>query len=114
MKCKESRVQEYQCHIELKPFWNSSKKRICIDKCLKEEILNLWGLGIITGDSCCGCHENCNYNGYISVEPEFIDDMIELGYNVRFNHFREEDGDPQDGFIPKTNFRKMKKEKQND
>ena len=67
----------HKCSISLEaPHW-SSKEYISVDKCLKDEILYLWGRGIITGGCCCG---HSILPPTIAVEEEFIPKMLELGY----------------------------------
>ena len=81
--------------VELKaPAW-SSKDTICVDTCLKDEILFLWGIGIRTTGCCCGHNK---VEGFIGVFDEDIHKMKELGYKVQFNSCRPID---EDSFEPK-------------
>lgn len=98
MNCKDSKVQEYQCYIQLRsPYID---KIICVDKCLKDEILDIWSKGIRTTGCCCGNHSNCKSEmSYIGVDFNDIQKMKDLGYVVRYNPCRQKD---EDSFIPKT------------
>lgn len=73
----------------------SSNNMICVDTCLKDEILYLWSLGISTTGCCCGHNK---ISGYIGVINEDIEKMKELGYKVHYNKFRTND---EDSFDPK-------------
>lgn len=75
----------------------SNAKSICIDKCLQEEIINLWLLGITTTGCCCGHNK---LSGYIGVIESDIIYMKQMGYKVLKNELRPND---QDSFIPNTN-----------
>lgn len=72
------------------------KEKVCIDPCIYDEIISLWKLGIGTTGCCCGHN---THEAYIGVRDEFIPQMKELGYEVRFNNCRPND---DDSFIPKT------------
>lgn len=63
----------------------STSNMICVDACLKDEILNLWSLGISTTGCCCGHNKNLPYIGVID---EDIEKMKELGYIPQFNKCR--------------------------
>lgn len=69
---------------------------ICVDTCLKDEILHLWSLGITTTGSCCG-HNKAE--PYIGVDEKDIPRMKAMGYKVQFNNSRPND---EDSFIPKS------------
>ena len=56
--------------------------KICLDKCIANEVLSLWNLGIRTVGCCCG-HNKAK--SYIQVKDVCIDKMIELGYVGPFN-----------------------------
>lgn len=71
---------------------------ICIDACLKDEILYLWSLGITTTGCCCGHNKGDKYP-MISVEFKDIPRMKAMGYKVQFNNCRPND---EDSFIPKS------------
>lgn len=50
---------------------------ICLDKCIADEVMNLWSKKIHTVGCCCGHNK---IDGYIQVKHAYIDDMIKLGY----------------------------------
>jgi hypothetical protein len=66
----------------------------CLDKCIAEEVMSLWMLGITTTGCCCvhGSHDP-----FIGVAFEDIDRMKEMGYTVRWNNARPGD---EDSFTP--------------
>lgn len=68
----------------------------CIDRCIADEIMQLWEKGITTTGCCCGHNLN---DGFIGVIDSDIPKMKELGYEVAFNPTRPEDND---SFKPKT------------
>ncbi len=76
---------------------SSDKSRICIDKCLVEEIKELWSYGIITTGCCCG--HNSELPPYIGVITAHIPVMKKLGYRVHYSPCRPGD---EDSFYPKT------------
>lgn len=65
-----------------------------IDKCIAEEIMALWMLGITTTGCCCG---HGKVPPYIGVIDEDIPRMKEFGYTVHFNSIRPDD---EDSFTP--------------
>ena len=67
----------------------------CLDRCIAEEIMQLWMKGITTTGCCCGHNKN---EGYIGVIESDIPKMKELGYKVHRNQNRPND---EDSFIPK-------------
>jgi len=75
---------------------SSNPKTICVDKCLEDEIKQLWSLGIRTTGCCCGHNK---LPGYIGVIDDDIPVMKEYGYKVHINDCRPESGD---SFIPKS------------
>lgn len=72
------------------------KEAVSIDKCLVDEIKELWKFGIVTTGCCCGHKQNLPY---IGVEDEFIQTMKDMGYVVLTNPHGE---DRQDSFYPKS------------
>ncbi len=74
------------------------RSSVSIDSCLKDEIENLWELGIATTGCCCG-HNIAK--PYIGVEYRFIPQMVHMGYE---KHIFEKDTDRRDTFNPKTIF----------
>ena len=107
MNCKDIGFGTYHCAYNVMLPWftidscnpNNSPKlyTAAIDKCLLPEILKLWEMGIKTTGCCCG-HGKHEF-AFISVSPEYIPRMKELGYQVYFNSCRPDD---EDSFIPKT------------
>lgn len=69
---------------------------VSIDKCLVEEIKNLWSKGIHTSGCCCG---HGKQNGSIGVITEDIPKMKALGYEKHLNPNYPES---EKFFIPKT------------
>lgn len=78
------------------PDWLKHKhpNGIGVDVCLALEISNLWKHGIQTSGHCCG---HGRLPAYISVWPEFVEQMRTLGYET----LSHPDGRP-DHFRPKT------------
>lgn len=75
------------------------KECIDIDKCLEDEIKDLWSNGIKTMGCCCGHGKTL---GFIQVTNDCIDRMYELGYQnyIYENEFGGKER--KDAFIPKT------------
>ncbi|WP_431785921.1 hypothetical protein [Paenibacillus lactis] len=82
--------------------WNAqhgtdiSEEVITVDKCLVDEILELWDLGIRTTGCCCGHNK---LPGYIGVIDEDIQKMISLGY---VNVLNTTNPQRNDSFSPKS------------
>jgi len=53
------------------------KKGCCVDNCIKDEILSLWGHGVVTLGCCCGHGVK---EGMINVMEKDKDKMIEMNY----------------------------------
>lgn len=68
----------------------------CLDRCIAEEVMQLWMKGIVTTGSCCGHNK---VPGYIGVDEKDIDKMKELGYVVLPNSL---DASREDSFVPKS------------
>lgn len=66
----------------------------CLDKCVSEEVMILWKLGITTTGCCCG---HGKVPPYIGVADNDIPTMKEWGYHVQHNPSRPHD---EDSFIP--------------
>ena len=49
----------------------------CLDRCIAEEVMWLWMLGITTTGCCCGHNK---HQGYIGVIEKDIERMEQLGY----------------------------------
>ena len=71
-----------------------------IDKCLIEEIKQLWALGIHTQGCCCGHNKTI---GFIQVERTDFQKMLDMGYEW-YHDYEEELGGKNryDAFIPKS------------
>lgn len=69
---------------------------VSIDRCLVDEIRELWRAGIRTTGCCCGHNQRA---GFIGVFPEDIPAMLRLGYEVHPNPCRPGD---RDSFYPKS------------
>ena len=89
--CPEgTQVQTYSNSYSVeKPF--GRRNLVNIDKCIYDEILCLWGLGIETTGCCCGHHGKAS--AFIGVIDEHIPKMKELGYRVQHNPCRPKDED---------------------
>lgn len=83
-------------HMAVYKAKQGGSKTICVDRCLTEEIQSLWTIGITTTGCCCGHNKLYSYIGVIN---EDIPRMIDIGYEIRFNHSRPNDND---SFIPKS------------
>lgn len=94
--CQNIDIGTYSNQVVLNaPEW-SSKTTICIDACLKDEILYLWSIGIKTTGCCCGHNK---VEPFIGVYSEDIDRMKRLGYLVHYNPCNPSS---EDSFYPKT------------
>ena len=94
--CVNVEMGSYGNQVTLKaPSW-SGKDTICVDVCLKDEVLDLWRRGIKTTGCCCG-HNKAP--PYIGVYDDDIQKMKGMGYWVHFNPCRPGD---EDAFIPKS------------
>lgn len=69
---------------------------ICVDACLKDEILHLWSIGITTTGCCCGHNK---LEPFIGVDDKDIQRMKDMGYIVHPNNCRPGD---EDQFYPKS------------
>lgn len=76
---------------------DGNKKNIQIDLCLKEEIQELWLMGIETCGCCCGHNVS---TGFIQVRDEYIKLMKKLGY--RQYYYEGQQHERKDAFLPKT------------
>jgi hypothetical protein len=68
----------------------------CLDRCIAEEVMALWTLGITTTGCCCG---HGKVPPYIGVIDEDIGRMKGMGYVVKPNHNPGRESD-QDSFYP--------------
>lgn len=77
-------------------YTNKEREFIGVDKCIANELMKLWGLGIVTTGSCCGHNIAV---GYIGVTEEYKNLMRVMGYEKRFDESRPDD---DCSFIPKS------------
>lgn len=56
---------------------NGMSPQVCIDKCVVDEIKELWSKGIITYGCCCGHN---TYESMVNVDENNSNDMLEMGY----------------------------------
>jgi len=103
--CKNVEFGSYDNQVELpRPSHMRGRKEgsdsetICVDRCLSNEIQELWWLGIATTGCCCG-HNKGNQYPFIGVIETDIQKMKDMGYVVQFNPMHPQ---RQDGFIPKS------------
>ena len=80
--CVDVEIGSYDNQIKIIPFWK--KKSICIDKCLKDEIIYLWDQGIKTTGCCCGHNK---VKPMINVNYKSEERMLKLGYEFWVNQF---------------------------
>lgn len=80
--CENIEIGSGQTEVELQPWWRGRK--VCVDKCLKEEIITLWRNGIRTTGCCCGHNK---LKPMINVVERHHGKMIELGYTYWTNEF---------------------------
>ena len=66
----------------------------CLDRCIAEEVMQLWMKGIITTGCCCG---HGKVAPFIGVATEDIPKMKEMGYQVAPNSCRT---GGEDSFTP--------------
>lgn len=97
-KCIDVGIGSYdnQICVDTPKHLNYHNSKICIDKCLYDEIEYLWSLGIKTTGCCCGHNK---INGFIGVNFDDINKMKILGYTVKRNEVRLDD---EDSFYPKS------------
>lgn len=65
----------------------------CLDRCVAEEVMSLWMMGITTLGCCCG--HNGTVPAYIQVVDHDVKRMVELGYEIQHNPLNT------NSFIPK-------------
>lgn len=68
---------------------------VTVDRCIAEEVQDLWSRGIVTTGNCCGHNQG---EAFISVRDEDIPLMTDLGYVAR----RSASDDSAFVFYPKT------------
>lgn len=89
------------CPHNFIPF-NSSpgfKTLVFVDKCLEDEIQQLWNNGIKTTGCCCGHGHRL---GYIGVTEDSYEKMLELGYQHYIYDMDNGGNERKDAFIPKS------------
>lgn len=100
--CVNIEIGSYGNQVELqRPLHMVSTRgvhTICVDACIKDEILYLWSHGVTTTGCCCG-HNKGNDYPFIGVAERDIQKMKSMGYSVKFNNCRPND---EDEFIPKS------------
>lgn len=69
---------------------------ISVDACLRDEVMQLWSIGITTTGCCCGHNK---LPPYIGVIYEDIPRMKAMGYEVQPHPLHK---DREDSFKPKT------------
>lgn len=68
-----------ECQIKvIVPIGANIAEDAVIERCILNELKWLWKQGIKTHCSCCG--HGLAYNAFITVEKEYKDKMLELGY----------------------------------
>lgn len=70
----------------------------CLDKCISEEVMALWMLGITTTGCCCG---HGKAEPFIGVADKDIPIMKKMGYQVLRNMSRGPGNTDEDSFIPR-------------
>lgn len=90
-------IKELPAHMLAYKRKQGGADSICIDRCVADEVQELWAKGITTTGCCCG--HNIKDFSFIGVIDEDIARMKDMGYEVRFNPSRPSD---EDSFIPKT------------
>ena len=98
--CKDVELGSYE-NTEIIPipdFMITEKNQgvIQVDKCLVNEVKELWSKGIHTLASCCGHNK---VEGFISVIDSDIPRMKAMGYEVKYNNCRPGD---EDSFHPQS------------
>jgi len=88
-KCAQIEYGSYNCY-------ETTYFDACVDRCLKTEIEYLNKIGIKTIGCCCGHGKDI---GFIQVDLDSCDKMINCGYEVRPI---EDNGHGQQCFIPKS------------
>lgn len=91
------KIGNYKNQVTVNYPYGVTRKKVCIDRCIVDEVRKLWSMGIKTNGSCCG--HNVPGMSYLGVYDEDIERMIELGYKIRENNVRI---GARDSFIPMT------------
>ena len=105
--CKYSPIGDYKCYVTIDVNLKNETK-ICIDKCLKDEVSDLINnKGVETIGCCCG---HGILDAYIQVSDKSVERMIELGYK---KIPLDEHGNEKNCFKPKTIFRVIVQNQEN-
>jgi hypothetical protein len=72
------------------------KNSYCLDRCVAEEVMLLWQMGVTTTGCCCG---HGKVPPYIGVAFSDIPSMKKMGYQVKPNHNPGRELD-EDSFTP--------------
>lgn len=97
--CKNIEMGSFDNQIRL---INNDGKNVGIDRCIAEEIKELWFQGTNTIASCCGHNKivrSKELPGTVLVEDKDIERMKDKGYKQWHNPSRPKD---KDGFLTKT------------
>lgn len=93
----EVKVQEYQNQVWVPaPPHMPKEKGYCLDRCVAQEVMQLWKDGITTTGCCCGHNA---MEPYIGVIDQDIPSMKAKGYVVHSNPNRPS---AEDSFYPKS------------
>lgn len=84
--CRDIAMGSYDACVPLRPPFPVRGGVVGIDRCLRSEITELWRLGVITHNSCCGHNL---VTGSIVVHKDSISKMRALGYRA-IEHGRPE------------------------
>ena len=96
-KCKNVEFGSYDNQIEVaRPdFVYGTSETVCLDRCIADEVIHLWEIGISTTGCCCG---HGVLEPYIGVVDGDIEKMKNMGYKKRINSMDET---REDSFLPK-------------
>lgn len=94
---KDVRPGNYKNQIWVHPPAHMAKENgYCLDRCIAEEVMQLWMKGITTTGCCCGHNK---LPGYIGVIDSDIEKMKAMGYEIQPNENRP---GAEDSFKPKS------------
>lgn len=83
--CENVDFGTYANQIEVKaPDW-SSKETICLDRCIAQEVLDLWSRGVKTGGCCCGHNKVQPFINPLTEQDAIK--MAQIGYFVMMSVF---------------------------
>ena len=81
--CK-SGSHEHTVAVKTPTWLYETKTEVMIDRCVVDEIKNLWSLGIRTYGCCCGHGEHV---AMVNVHPDDAQKMLEMDYIGGLNKF---------------------------